>query len=448
MPESGTAVKAANIDNAFAANQNDLYANKPFYGAVFRIQNGLNSYLGYIEKNERLTLKKWLTQKEIKKGSFLLMVGNETNIAFTVDKNADSEQPNPFLSNLPAGHNHGRSGDNPIKEELEAQNKRLSGQLAESDRKNRDLLDELERAKRELSTDNSATLLAHQKEINDLKEEYRDRFDEKKDEIQDLKHEIRLIELERNQGDRSVGNRVLDIIQSNLSDGFLKEVAANIANLMQDQGNAGQPTQEQLQMAMQQAGQLPQFQTPPETPGNSQNNEGGPERVNIGAYNTGGQQNEEQPLQPAANEQTPPIATDNPKPPTPEQVKNELGSRILNAGLSVLMDKNANLKAYKAQVESQLALLRQQGITLDAAQWVQMAQMLANKAVEEQINADRVAHVIEPVLSGIPKQYRFMLKAINSKAAAEQLFSAFDLDASPAVKKVVVNVFDVLKNKK
>jgi hypothetical protein len=129
-------------------------------------------------------------------------------------------------------------------------------------------------------------------------------------------------------------------------------------------------------------------------------------------------------------------------------VKAQIADGLKNLAIQVLTDKNANLAKYATAVQQQMAINKQNGITLDAGQWVLMAKALSEKAVKEEINPDRVAAVIEPALAGVPKMYRGMLKALDAEPAANMLFNSFNIKASPAVKKVVVKVLEALKNSK
>ncbi len=430
MAAQGTATKAASIDTVFASSQNELYANRPFHGALFRLQNGQEVYLQYIDKQERLTLSKWLNQKDISQGQFQLETrdegGNEVTIPFMVDKNGDSTPANPFFQHMPAAGRQPSGMNAALQDEMEAQIVKLRGKVS-------DLTDELVKAKRELGDDKTETVLTHEKEKRELEKTKDSEIRALENEISDLKTELKFKELEFRQGngDKSVGNRLLDILQANLSDDFLSSVAANIGQMMQAQGGT-QPTAQQLQDAYRQAAES-------EMSGENE------------AASPGPRGNPDQPESHPSHPQPETKSQSHQQPTQKEQmaqVKQHLSQQLIHAALEVLTDKNANLEAYATEVQSQLALLRQQGITLDAEQWVQMAKVLGERAAEREITPDRVAKVIEPALAGLPQQTRMMLSIISPQAAAEKLFSMFNIEASPAVKGIVVKVLDVLKNSK
>jgi hypothetical protein len=101
---------------------------------------------------------------------------------------------------------------------------RLEGELHDSDRKIRLQVDEIMQLKRELSKDRTETLLSHQKEISDLKESHRLEIERLKEnhrrdtreferQIIDLERQAFKMELEHRSGDRTTGNRILDMLE-------------------------------------------------------------------------------------------------------------------------------------------------------------------------------------------------------------------------------------------
>lgn len=100
----------------------------------------------------------------------------------------------------------------------------LENELNDAERKARNLVDELLQVKRELSEDRTGLLLQHQQEIAKLKEEHRNDIDEKKDAclkvVQELQKQIDTLEkdmfkkdLEHKNGERSAGNRLIDLAE-------------------------------------------------------------------------------------------------------------------------------------------------------------------------------------------------------------------------------------------
>ena len=101
---------------------------------------------------------------------------------------------------------------------------RLEGELHDSDRKIRLQVDEIMQLKRELSKDRTETLLSHQKEISELKDASRMEIERLKDthrrdireferQISELERQAFKMELEYQSGDRTTGNRILDMLE-------------------------------------------------------------------------------------------------------------------------------------------------------------------------------------------------------------------------------------------
>src|SRR6056297_1270435 len=112
---------------------------------------------------------------------------------------------------------------------------RLEGELHDSDRKIRLQVDEIMQLKRELSQDRTETLLSHQKEISELKEAHRNDIERLKEahrreakdfekQIGDLEKQAFKMELEQRTGDRTTGNRILDMLEE-MAPSFIEHVS-------------------------------------------------------------------------------------------------------------------------------------------------------------------------------------------------------------------------------
>jgi hypothetical protein len=436
-----TATQPASIDNAFAHSESDIYADHPFYGALFRVRSGQSVFMQHVKQSERLTLSTFLEQKNISNGSFLLETddknGHAKGIAFQVDKNGELEPLNPFAGLKSVIAEPENTLNSQLKQEYEAQILKLRGKVS-------DLTDELVSVKRELGEDKTNLLLSHEKEKRELEKEKDNKIKELETEISELKTEVKFKELEtRQDGDRSFGNRLLDILQSNISDDFLANLASNIGKLT---GNATPPTQAQMQQALAQTAQAQQDVQPAAPTGEPENN---PQTIDLSKFNTG---------EPAENPQGPPeTPQDGPQtlqnvarqPISPQQIaqiKERFLQGLKDTAFEALTADNQHLKQYAHVVRSQMGLFKEQGITVDTQQWIQLTKMLANKAVNEEISPGRVAKVVNPLLANVPPQYRTMLTLLDSAKAANILFQSFNIEASPQVKGVVVKVLEVLKN--
>lgn len=416
--------KLKSIQNGYAMTQDDIYRNKPFHGTIFRLQGGQKIYLDYISQEERLTLSQFLGRKNINEGVFALDTRNEqgqpVSIEFHIDKSGEGKQAsNPFLSNYNGQKSENQGMSSALKEEYEAQILRLSNNLQEADRKNRQLTDDLLEAKRELSKDTTEKMLAHKDEIRTLEKAHDKEVRDLEKEISDLKLEIKMKEMQYLHSDRSGWDRFFDMIENNGADFF-----ANILSQIQ-QANPGQPvTPEQLQAAALQQMKENQPEKPETDVIHDKNEENGQEQPE-----TSNPQHE--PLQKATPEQI-------------EAVKKEVADQLTNAALNVLTSESADFQKYASYVKDQIAILRQNGIPLDAKAWVQMAKILAERAVEENITAEKVAKVIKPALEGV-KSYGYMLKMMDPQSATDQLFKQFGIEADKPVKNLVAKVLQALK---
>lgn len=412
MPEKADSpAKLTSIQNGYAMSADEVYRNKPFHGTIFRLIGGQKSYMEYVPQEKRLTLSEFLSHKNISSGIFMIDTvndqGQSVSIEFHVDKNGEQkENANPFLSNYNGQKSENSGLSSALKEEYETQILRLRGQISE-------LTDDLVKAKRQLGDDNTATLIAHKDELRNMEKAHDKEVRELEKEISDLKLEIKLKEMQYLHSDRSGMDRLFDFFEKNGAD-FFGNILAQI-----QQANPGQPVSpQQLQAA---AIQHMKEQQPEN-----------------GADQPDGPKAEAEPGQPQVQEPT--QAT----PDQIEAVKKEVADQLTNAALSVLTSENADFKKYASYVKDQLHLLRENGIPLDGKAWVQMAKVLAERAVEENITADKVAKVIEPALEGV-KSYGFMLKMMDPKTATDQLFNQFGIEAEKPVKNLVTKVLQALK---
>lgn len=143
---------------------------------------------------------------------------------------------------------------------------RLEGELHDSDRKIRLQVDEIMQLKRELSKDRTETLLSHQKEISDLKESNRLEIERLKEnhrrdtreferQIIDLERQAFKMELEHRSGDRTTGNRLLDMLED-VAPTLFENLSGVLGGALTAQG---QPALSQpIELSPQQADQLNQ----------------------------------------------------------------------------------------------------------------------------------------------------------------------------------------------
>jgi|AntDeeMinimDraft_5_1070356.scaffolds.fasta_scaffold05940_3 hypothetical protein len=430
MAQQGNAVKPAHIDNAFAGTQSEIYANQPFYGALFRVQNGQEVYLQYVEQKDRLTLSSFLDQKNISQGQFLIKMNGENGtlkeIPIMVDKNGDSSATNPFFQNMPGQMSPQDPAQTAVKDRLEAEIIRLKGELDTVKSKRDDAEEKLYKYKRENSDETGQLKNEHRTKLDNLKEKHRREVDDLKEENRQKDWEIKLKEVEamNENGDQSGWDKVLDKF---LNDDFLSNIATHLGVMMQQQGNA-QPTKAQIQTAMQNTAQ-PATQNAGSDKSNPSEARNNPEN--------------DSPELEASQSQ--------PEPQTQEEqqmeAKQQIADHLKEMALNTLMG-NIEYAEYAEAVRKQLVLNKQHGIQLDAKQWVEMAKMLSEKAIQKELEAPQVAKIIEPALDMLPQKARMMISLIQPKAAANQLFQMYNINVSGSVKNLVIDVLDELLNAK
>ena len=295
------------------------------------------------------------------------------------------------------------------------------------DDKNR-LEDKITELNQKLREDNTETKLAHKDEIFELKESHREALAEKTAQINKLERKIEIENLKQTLGGkRGVGDRVMDYLEESGGD-FISNLIQGINQMAQNQGV---PPQQLSGKQYQQAVNNAQAAA-------TQKNIGEPEKAN-------------QPHQPIADPVNPQETAENPQ-QEPEMVpvdqlsteqlasvKEQIKDGLLNAAIQALTNQNANLGDYAQTVRQQIAINQEAGVQLDAKQWVQMANVIAEKAIEKEITPERVGAVIRPALDNVDKG-KSMLQHLPPAAATNMLFDFFKIEASEPVKKLVTQV--------
>jgi len=420
MPEtnkSDSPAKLKSITSGFAQSQSDLYRQKPFFGTINRVFNGQRVFLEHIKQTERLTLSEWIDRKKIDQGAFLLETTSEDNqeisIEFHVDRsNSSKASSNPFLSGIPTQKAENQNAST-LAEELQVQVTRLNGNLQEADRKNRELQDELFKAKRELSEGNTEVLLSHKEEIRKLEKEHDAKVRELEKQISTLETDKRIDKLEYKNSNRDGMTRFLDMMEENGA-----ELIGGIIKQLQSAGqNPSNATPQQIQAAIQQ-------------------------RINEESQSEEIEQSEQADEDILSN-------TDTQEPQlTQEQqlmkAKSDIKSNLLDNALKTVQNADIPISEYAKFARDQIAIMNEMGLTLEAKDWIEMAKALAEKALKENVSAKRVADVIQPLLDGV-KGYAFMLKAVSPKKATETLFNQFNVEATDEIKELVSEVLGIIQ---
>lgn len=133
---------------------------------------------------------------------------------------------------------------------------RLEGELHDSDRKIRLQVDEIMQLKRELSKDRTETLLTHQKEISEIKEAHRNEIELLKEshrrdareferQITEMDRKLFKMDLEQRTGDRTTGNRILDMLED-VAPTFLENMSGMLSGALAGPAQPGLPPQTEL----------------------------------------------------------------------------------------------------------------------------------------------------------------------------------------------------------
>lgn len=133
---------------------------------------------------------------------------------------------------------------------------RLEGDLHDSDRKIRLQVDEIMQLKRDLSKDRTETLLTHQKELSDLKDAHRTEIERLKEnhrrdvreferQITDMERQAFKMELEQRSGDRTTGNRILDMLED-VAPTLFENITGMLGGALSGQVQPGLPVTTEL----------------------------------------------------------------------------------------------------------------------------------------------------------------------------------------------------------
>jgi exonuclease VII large subunit len=143
---------------------------------------------------------------------------------------------------------------------------RLEGELHDTDRKVRLQVDEIMQLKRELSKDRTETLLSHQQQLSDLKDAHRNEIERLKEnhrrdckefekQINELERQAFKREMEQRSGDRSTGNRLLDMFEE-VAPKLFENVSEILGGALTGQVQPGLPAAIQPRLTQEQTEQL------------------------------------------------------------------------------------------------------------------------------------------------------------------------------------------------
>jgi hypothetical protein len=137
--------------------------------------------------------------------------------------------------------------------------------------------------------------------------------------------------------------------------------------------------------------------------------------------------------------------------PTPDEIMQsavqDFANSIIHTAIKAMVSKaNPNGQAINDFVTKQLNILAQQGARPTAKDWLLIANHVATEAVNQNVQPERVAQVIEPLLSKL-ETAKTILKYMPSKEAASMLYGTFGIQPPDPVNALIVNVLDYYKTK-
>jgi hypothetical protein len=137
--------------------------------------------------------------------------------------------------------------------------------------------------------------------------------------------------------------------------------------------------------------------------------------------------------------------------PTPDEIMQsavqDFANSIIHTAIKAMLSKaNPNGQAINDFVTKQLNILAQQGARPTAKDWLLIANHVATEAVNQNVQPERVAQVIEPLLSKL-ETAKTILKYMPSKEAASMLYGTFGIQPPDPVNALIVNVLDYYKTK-
>ena len=131
---------------------------------------------------------------------------------------------------------------------------------------------------------------------------------------------------------------------------------------------------------------------------------------------------------------------------TAQAIAQQVVNAIYHKGIEQITAENPAFETVAPFVNQQLEMFTGQGYEFPAENWIGIAKALVQYSVQNNVKTERLAAVIEPLVSNIP----IAVKTLNTspvKPAVKMLKGIFDLTLTDQETSVLVDVLTIFKNK-
>lgn len=383
----------------FALTPDRIYENYPFYGILLKEKGDHYRRLSEISRGNPLTIEQ--VEKKHGAGNYQLRLvtrdQKEITLCFSIDA---PEQPSKTLNTETEVRNPDHAYDKILKL-LEQRCELLTTQLDEKSERVRELNEELSRKDMEF-----------RRQLNDEKDRLQNKLDDLKEELVQKKQRIFELDMDLKKagydGEFSFPQLIkevlsdekwLGLIQSGIQTAQEKMRPANIHYL----NGARDPDH-------------PPYHEPGE---------------NIPEF-------EERPThhEPEQKQHMQQVDT--------QALVNDFIQVVSDRGIRALAAEEPDQGLIQETVNGALEQMRSHGFKPNAGVWIEVAKKVITHAVNQNIGAERVAAVVEPVISNIDTA-KSILKTTPADVAANLLESTFGFECTAEEKKLLQQVLSVFK---
>jgi hypothetical protein len=134
---------------------------------------------------------------------------------------------------------------------------------------------------------------------------------------------------------------------------------------------------------------------------------------------------------------------------TAQQFVQEFAHNLIELAKAKLNETNPELDQVIGFVHNNLEFMKANGVQVEAADWLNIAAEIANHALENKIAAEKLADVLFPVINHLVTNNtaKTMLKMVPATNVVDALCASYNVNPSPAVRKLLVKVIEQFKAK-